>query len=90
VDIRGADPVVALNRLVAVGFRDGPEVALAALPALDEALAGYPLLSAVRADLLRRAGRSRESAIAYRAAMDAARTEAERRFLARRLREVDP
>ncbi|MET0772866.1 MAG: sigma-70 family RNA polymerase sigma factor [Candidatus Limnocylindrales bacterium] len=86
--LRGDDPVIELNRLVAVSFRDGPETALASLPALDEALPGYPLLPAVRADLLRRAGRSAEAAIDYREAIHVARTDAERRFLARRLAEV--
>ncbi|NUP37457.1 MAG: RNA polymerase subunit sigma-24, partial [Streptomyces sp.] len=49
------------------------------------ALAGYHLLPATRADLLRRLGRSSEAAAAYRDALALAPTEAERRFLARRL-----
>jgi RNA polymerase sigma-70 factor, ECF subfamily len=83
-------PVVALNRAVAVGFRDGPDAGLTALGELEAAggLAGYRLLPAVRADLLRRAGRGREAAAAYRLALDAAATDAERRFLAGRLSEV--
>ena len=86
--LRGDDPVIALNRLVAIGYRDGPEAALGSLPALEIALEGYPLLPAVRADLLRRAGRGAEAAVAYREAIDVARTDAERRFLARRLGEL--
>jgi RNA polymerase sigma-70 factor (ECF subfamily) len=82
------NPVIALNRLVAVSFRDGPEPALAALPPIAAALPGYPLLPAVRADLLRRAGRFAEAGAAYRDAVSAARTEAERAFLRRRLAEV--
>ncbi len=78
-------PVVALNRLVAVGFRDGPEVALAQLPTVA---AEHPLLPALRADLLRRSGRLAEAAEAYREAITAARTTAEQKFLRRRLAEV--
>ena len=87
---RAPSPVVALNRAVALGFRDGPEAGLLALAELDGAdqLAGYHLLPAVRADLLRRAGRSDEAVTAYRAAIELAPTAAERRFLERRIREL--
>ncbi|WP_239000875.1 RNA polymerase sigma factor [Jiangella asiatica] len=83
-------PVVALNRAIAVGFRAGPEAGLAELSELETGggLADYPLVPAVRADLLRRAGRYREAAAAYVVAIDAAGTEPERRLLRRRLREV--
>ncbi|PZF83741.1 RNA polymerase sigma factor [Jiangella anatolica] len=81
-------PSIALNRAVAVGFRDGPAAGLAAVEAIG---ADHPLLPAVRADLLRRAGRRQEAAAAYRDAVAAARTEPERRLLERRLSEVsDP
>jgi RNA polymerase sigma-70 factor (ECF subfamily) len=86
--VRDDDPVIALNRLVAVGFRDGPDAALAGLPPIAAALVGYPLVPAVRADLLRRAGRWVEAAAAYREAIEMANTDAERRFLERRLAEV--
>src|SRR5437016_5800524 len=52
------------------------------------ALAGYHLLPATRADLLRRLGRDVEAAAAYRAALALAATDAERRYLARRLGET--
>ena len=83
-------PVVALNRAVALGFRDGPEAGLYALAEVEGAgeLAGYHLLPAVRADLLRRAGRNVEAAAAYAEALTLVRTAAERRFLERRLREI--
>ncbi|NUR09396.1 MAG: sigma-70 family RNA polymerase sigma factor [Nocardioidaceae bacterium] len=83
-------PVVALNRAVAVGFRDGPGAGLEALAvvASDDRLAAYPLVPAVRADLLRRAGRTSEAVPAYQEALAVAPTEAERRFLRRRLREL--
>ncbi|MEU7692023.1 RNA polymerase sigma factor [Microbispora hainanensis] len=80
-------PVVELNRAVAVGMAYGPAAGLALVDALREtgALAGYHLLPAARADLLRRLGRTAEAADAYREAAGLATTEAERRYLARRL-----
>jgi RNA polymerase sigma-70 factor (ECF subfamily) len=83
-------PIIALNRTVALGFRDGPEAGLSALDEVagDPRLAGYHLLPAARADLLRRAGRGPESVAAYRDALDLVRTETERRFLQRRIDEV--
>jgi RNA polymerase sigma-70 factor (ECF subfamily) len=82
-------PVVELNRAVAVAMRDGPEAGLAALDALDaDALRGYHLLPAARADLLRRLGRTTEAAIAYRAALELGGNERERTFLHRRLADL--
>jgi RNA polymerase sigma-70 factor, ECF subfamily len=83
-------PVVALNRAVALGFRDGPEAGLAALAHIDGTgqLNGYYLLPAAQADFLRRAGRSADAASAYRRALTLVPGEAERRFLERRLNEV--
>ena len=82
--------VVRLNRAVAVGMRDGPAAGLALVEQLEEAgeLAGYHLLPATRADLLRRLGRRDEAAAAYREALELAPTEPERRYLARRLTET--
>ncbi|MGB3328294.1 MAG: DUF6596 domain-containing protein, partial [Thermomicrobiales bacterium] len=51
-------PIVALNRAMAIGELDGPQVALAMVDRLDGALAGYHAYHAARADLLRRLGRS--------------------------------
>jgi RNA polymerase sigma-70 factor, ECF subfamily len=59
-------PVIALNRAIAVGFRDGYEAGLAELDALDAtALAGYYLLPSAQADFLRRLGRTEEARRAY-------------------------
>jgi len=82
-------PVVALNRAVAVSMVHGPEPALAEIEALEQdgRLADYQYLPAVRADLLRRLGRHREAAAAYRAALDLATNEAERTFLEARERD---
>ena len=76
-------PVVALNRAVAVGILRGPEAGLAALDDVASApeLAAYHLLPAVRADLLRRAGRPVESAVEYRRALDQVDREGDRRLL---------
>jgi RNA polymerase sigma-70 factor (ECF subfamily) len=83
-------PVVELNRAVAVAMAEGPEAGLVLVDGLEAsgALGGYHLLSATRADLLRRLGRSTEAAVAYRAAIDRASTDAERRYLIRRLGET--
>jgi RNA polymerase sigma-70 factor, ECF subfamily len=84
-------PVVKLNRAVAVGMADGPAAGLALVEEIEAAgeLAGYHLLPATRADLLRRLGRQTEAAVAYREALELAATEAERRYLARRLEESE-
>jgi RNA polymerase sigma-70 factor (ECF subfamily) len=82
------NPVVALNRLIAVSYRDGPEAALAQLPALSRLLDDYPPAAAARADFLRRAGRGTEAAAAYEIAVVRANTDAERRYLRRRLDET--
>jgi RNA polymerase sigma-70 factor (ECF subfamily) len=82
-------PVVSLNRAVAVGMAEGPAAGLALLAELDDALAGYHLLPAARADLLRRLGRWTDAAAEYRRALALAPTAPERRLLARRLLEVE-
>ncbi len=83
-------PVVELNRAVAVAMRDGPA---AGLELIDELLARgeleeYHLAHAARADLCRRLGRRDEARAAYERALQLARQEPERRFLARRLAEL--
>jgi RNA polymerase sigma-70 factor (ECF subfamily) len=75
------NPVVALNRAVAVAEVDGPAAALALVNGLG--LDGFHVFHAVRADLLRRLGRDAEAALAYDAAMARAGNEAERDFLRR-------
>jgi len=83
--------IVDLNRAVAIGMADSPEAALPLVDAIAAAgqLDAYYLLHATRADLLRRAGRLSEARESYRAALDLAPTEPERRFLASRLRLAD-
>jgi len=83
-------PVVSLNRAVAVAMVEGPRAALKIVDALAEAgdLDAYHLLHAARADLLRRMGSAAEAAESYRRALALATNDSERRFLDRRLREV--
>ena len=83
-------PVVELNYAVAVGMARGPATGLPLVEALEAAgkLAGYHLLPATRADFLRRLGRMPEAAAAYREALELTSTDAERRYLSRRLAET--
>src|SRR5712691_2778849 len=83
-------PIVSLNRAAAVAMVDGPRPALALIDALAAAgdLDRYHLLHAARADLLRRLGSSEEAAKSYARALALVTNDAERRFLERRLREV--
>ena len=85
-------PIVSLNRAVAVAMVGGPRPALAILDTLAStgSLDGYHLLHATRADLLRRMGAAAEAARSYARALELATNDSERRFLKRRLREVDP
>jgi RNA polymerase sigma-70 factor, ECF subfamily len=77
-------PVVSLNRAIAIGELDGPQVALAAVDLLDDKLTGYHAYHATRADLLRRLGRSEESRAAYDKAIELAGNTAETAYLTRR------
>jgi RNA polymerase sigma-70 factor (ECF subfamily) len=74
--------VVALNRAVAVAEVDGPQPALELIDALP--LDRYYLYHAIRADLLRRLGRSEQAAGAYRAALARTDNAAETALLERR------
>ncbi len=88
-----ADPsaVVELNRAVAVAMHNGPAPGLELIDAIlaRGELLGYHLAHAARADLLRRLGRVPEAREAYARAITLARQEPERRFLERRLREIE-
>ena len=85
-----ASPVVRLNQAVAVAMAEGPAAGLELVEALEASgeLAEYHLLPATRADLLRRLRRPEEAAASYREALELVATDAERRYLARRLAEV--
>jgi RNA polymerase sigma-70 factor (ECF subfamily) len=83
-------PIVSLNRAVVVAMVDGTQPALALIDGLAATgdLDGYHLLHAARADLLRRSGASVEAARSYARALELVTNDSERRFLERRLREV--
>src|SRR5215813_11197283 len=85
-------PIVSLNRAVAVAMVDGPAPALALVEKLaaDGELDRYHLLHSARAELLRRLGDGAEAAKSYARALALVSNETERRFLERRLREVQP
>jgi RNA polymerase sigma-70 factor (ECF subfamily) len=82
-------PVVAANRALAIGFRDGPDAGLAALDkvAHDPRLSRSNLVATVRADLLRRAGRPADALGWYRLAFQSNGSEPGRAFLRRRIAE---
>jgi RNA polymerase sigma-70 factor (ECF subfamily) len=83
-------PIVSLNRAVAVAMVEGLQPALAIVDSLADSgdLDGYHLLHAARADLLRRAGASEDAAESYARALALVTNDSERRFLERRLREI--
>ena len=87
-------PVVELNRAVAVAMRDrrdGPAAGLALMDAILERgdLADYHLAHAARADLLRRLGKTAEARSSYERALGLAKQEPERRFLEKRLAQLE-
>jgi RNA polymerase sigma-70 factor, ECF subfamily len=79
-------PVVELNRAVAVGEAGDVEAALAQVERLE--LDNYHYLHATRAELLRRLDRLEEARAAYDRALELVHSDAERRFLERRLAEL--
>ena len=80
-------PVVELNRAIAVAETAGPEAGLRIIDGLG--LDDFRYLHSTRAELLRRLGRTDEARHAYRRARQLTDDGAERRFLERRLAELD-
>ncbi|MGH8554836.1 MAG: RNA polymerase sigma factor [Gammaproteobacteria bacterium] len=83
-------PVVELNRAVAVAMRGGPVAGLDLIDAILARgdLADYHLAHSARADLCRRLGRTTEARTSYERALGLTKQEPERRFLERRLAEL--
>jgi RNA polymerase sigma-70 factor (ECF subfamily) len=84
-------PVIELNRAVAVAMRDGPEAGLALIDAIMKRgeLLDYHLAHAASADLCRRLGKTAEAKAAYERALVLAQQEPERRFLKKRIQELE-
>jgi RNA polymerase sigma-70 factor, ECF subfamily len=84
-------PVVQLNRAVAIAMCEGPEAGLTHIDAVLEhgELANYYLAHSARADMYRRLGRTAEARASYEKALALTQQEPERRFLARRLEELN-
>ncbi|MBV8105923.1 MAG: hypothetical protein JO223_15115 [Hyphomicrobiales bacterium] len=80
-------PVVALNRAIAIAEKDGPELGLAAIRAIDrpDRLARYPFFPAALGELELRRGDRSAAARHFRAALALARSPAERRHYQRRI-----
>ncbi len=83
-------PVIKLNAVVALSFAHGAQAGLSAMAALDTEgeLALYQPYHAARADLFRRAGRKKDSVVAYQQALEFTENAAERHFLKQRLGQV--
>jgi predicted RNA polymerase sigma factor len=83
-------PIIELNRAVAVGMAEGPEVALAIVDRLvrEPALKAYHLLPSVRGDLLHKLGRYEEARAAFEAAAALANNRREHDLLRRRAAEA--
>jgi RNA polymerase sigma-70 factor (ECF subfamily) len=83
-------PIVQLNRAAAVAMRDGPE---AGIRLIDEIFArgeldDYQFAHSARGELCRRAGRVSEAQASFTRALELAKLEPERRFLARRIEQL--
>jgi RNA polymerase sigma-70 factor, ECF subfamily len=83
-------PVIELNRAVAIAMRDGPIAGLALIDGILSRgeLGSYHLAHAARADLCRRLGRTAEARASYERALGLTQQEPERRFLEKRLNEL--
>jgi predicted RNA polymerase sigma factor len=80
-------PVVALNRAIGIGQRDGPEAGLRALREIADAgrFERYPFYAAALGEMEMRRGDSDAAREHFAAALGLARNDAERRFLRRKL-----
>lgn len=85
-------PIVELNRAVAIAMHDGPEAGLQQIDAILErgALKDYPLAYSARAELCRKTGRTSEARTSWERALSLTQQDPERRFIERKLRELEP
>lgn len=84
-----ANPVYLLNRAVAVSYACGPQIALAALGAVEADLCHYQPLHATKADLLRRLGQIAAARLCYQRAIALSENESEKLFLTERMKMMD-
>jgi RNA polymerase sigma-70 factor (ECF subfamily) len=86
-----ATPIIALNHAVAIAMARGLGEGLALIEGLEASgeLNDYYLMWSAKADLLRRLQRYSDAAAAYRHALEVVSNNADRRFLERRLQEVE-
>jgi RNA polymerase sigma-70 factor (ECF subfamily) len=84
-------PIVALNRAIALSRLHGPRVGLAAVESIagDPVLARYYLLPATMGELARESGDAARAAECFRAALECECSAPERRFLERKLRDLE-
>lgn len=84
-------PVIALNRAVAIAMHNGPEAGLQQIDAILERgeLKDYHLAYSARAELCRKTGRTSEARTSWERALALAQQEPERRFIERKLRELE-
>lgn len=84
-------PIIELNRAVAIAMRDGPEAGLKLIGEIANRgeLDNYQFLHSARGELLRRAGKPSEALTAFQRALEIAKQEPEKRFLAARIRELN-
>jgi RNA polymerase sigma-70 factor (ECF subfamily) len=80
-------PVVELNRAAAIAMRDGPEVGIGLIDEIFARgeLTDYQFAHSARGELCRRAGRIDDARASFERALELAKLEPERRFLARRI-----
>ncbi|WP_269620550.1 RNA polymerase sigma factor [Zhongshania sp. BJYM1] len=86
-----SNPVIALNRAVAVSMRDGPGAGMRVVDAIYNTgtLGDYHLLHAVRADFFRQLEQYQHAIDAYRTALSCAQQKPEIIFLERRISEMN-
>ena len=82
-------PVIELNHAAAVAMSEGLETGLALMDRLEDELSSYHLYHAARADLLRRLGRPEPAREQYERALALTTNAVERRYLRRRMAELE-
>lgn len=83
-------PIVTLNRAIAISEYDSPQVALALVDGLGDALDGHHAFHATRAELLRHVDRPADALAAYDRAIELAGNPAEVAHLRRRRGQISP